>query len=92
MTQEQLTAFFTQFQGHANLQKKLKLAGDPNAVASIENDPGFNLHQDASQVQLAHADLKEVFGGNFFDNYLEGTRELQQGLDNWWYKVFGTEY
>jgi hypothetical protein len=43
-------------------------------------------------VQLADADLKEVSGGNFFDNYLEGTRELQQGLDSWWSKEFGAEY
>ena len=92
MTQEQLNALFIKIQGNANPQKKLKLAGDSNAVTSIENDPGCNIHQDASHVQLADADLKEVSGGNFFDNYLEGTRELQQGLDNWWSKEFGAEY
>lgn len=70
MSEEQLDAFLAAVKIDAGLQKKLRAAGNADAVAAIATAAGFAITADElkkAQSELSDAELEELAGGKAGD-------------------------
>ena len=66
MSQEQLQAFLEAVKANAELQEKLRAAGDPDAVVAIAKAAGFVISAEElkrAQAEVSEEELEGVAGG-----------------------------
>ncbi len=66
MSEEQLKAFWEAVQADTSLQEKLRATTDPDSIASIAKEAGFEITADEvkeAQSELSEDQLGEVAGG-----------------------------
>ena len=66
MSQEQLQAFLEAVKANAELQEKLRAAGDPDAVVAIAKAAGFVISAEElkrAQAEVSEEELEGVTGG-----------------------------
>ncbi|WP_114994517.1 Nif11-like leader peptide family natural product precursor [Synechococcus sp. UW179A] len=66
MSEEQLKAFLEKAKGDSNLQEKLEVAADADAVLSIATEAGFSISADDlknAQSEISDDELESAAGG-----------------------------
>jgi predicted ribosomally synthesized peptide with nif11-like leader len=84
MPEDQLKAFLAAIQSDTSLQEKLRIHADPESVATIAQQAGFEISvEDLDQLQrgkaeLSEKELEQVSGGLAAGTHPIGTQYLKQ--------------
>ncbi|KZR63705.1 MULTISPECIES: Nif11-like leader peptide family natural product precursor [Prochlorococcus] len=70
MSEEQLKAFLEKVKGDSNLQEKLKVAADSDAVLAIAKEAGFMISAD--DLKMAQSEILLTYKSEISEEELEG--------------------